>query len=106
MLPRLFDTVQGPRRAYSSLISLCISSIAVPLVLVSDLSGFCCALSLTAQNQSTAVPAAVSRGRQAATQRGDISKFDVEINAQSRVGQVSVAVLSKSLVIITNDPRL
>jgi hypothetical protein len=73
----------------------------MPLVLVSDLSGFCCALSLTVQNQS-----AVSRGRQAAMQRGDISKFDVEINAQSRVGQVSVAVLSESLVIITNDPQL
>ena len=78
----------------------------MPLVLVSDLSGFCCALSLTAQNQSTAVPAAVSRGRQAAMQCGDINKFDVEINAQSRPGQVSVAVLSKSLMILTNNPQL
>jgi hypothetical protein len=54
-------------------------------------------------DQPTAVPAAVSRGRQAVTQRGDISKFDVEVNAQSRAGQVSVAVLF--LVILTNDPR-
>ena len=40
-------------------------------------------------NQSTAVPAAVSRDRQAIAQRGDISKFDVEVNAQSRTSQVS-----------------
>lgn len=46
-----------------------------------------------ADDESNAVPAAVSRGRQAATHRGDISKFDVEVNAQSRAGQVSVALL-------------
>ena len=55
-------------------------------------------------DQSTAFPAAFSRGRQAATDRAYISKFDFEDNAQSRAGQVSVAVLP--LVILTNDPRL
>jgi hypothetical protein len=58
-----------------------------------------------ADDQSTAVPAVVSKGRQAATQRGD-SKPDVEVNAQSRAGQVSVTVAVLFLVILTNDPRL
>ena len=42
-----------------------------------------------ADNQSTVVPEAVLRDRQATAQRGDISKFGVEVNAQSRAGQVS-----------------
>ena len=42
-----------------------------------------------ADNQSTLVPAAVSRDRQATAQRGDMSKLDVDVNAQSRAGQVS-----------------
>ena len=49
-----------------------------------------------ADNQSTAVPAAVSRDRQATAQRGDISKSDVEVNVQSRAGQVSPCCSSTS----------
>jgi hypothetical protein len=43
-------------------------------------------------NQSTAVPAVVSRDRQATVQRGDISRFGVEVDAQSRASQVSPRV--------------
>jgi hypothetical protein len=56
-----------------------------------------------AGNRSTAVPAAVSRDRQAATLRRDISELDAELDAQSRPGQVSPRV---AVVTYARDPHL
>ena len=60
-------------------------------------------------NQLTDAPAALSKDHQATMQRGDISKFDVEVGSQPRVqvGHVSfrVAVLPL-LVILINGPSL
>lgn len=42
-----------------------------------------------ADNQSAAVPAAVSGGSQATAQLGDISRFGVDVNAHSQTNQVS-----------------
>ena len=43
-------------------------------------------------NRTTAVPATVSRDRQATTKRTDTNKLDVELDAQSRADQVSPRV--------------
>lgn len=63
-----------------------------------------------ADNQSTVVPAVVSRDREATARRGDISRFgvdDLEVDAQSRASQVSPRVaMALPLVIITNVPLL
>ena len=45
-----------------------------------------------ANNQTTAVPAAVPKDRQATTQRKDTSKLDVELDAHPRAGQASLRV--------------
>ena len=52
-------------------------------------------------DQSTMVPAVASRNHQAIAQRGYMSKFYVEVDAQSQTGQVSLCCCIT--YVLTND---